>query len=293
MKYLLTQEQINTIIPNEDSEEISIIEKLVKESLQHCDAYDEWLEIFIDNPIPERLYQAPYEIIVSLLELFPKPILSDAITNNWRVITTLNQCFEPKNLECDGAVCLGCWKDIVRACIKMLESPSVSLSDISISAEEHLKNVVRQSDCRDEGQTKESLWKNNVYLYMDSFANLKIKEISHQLLKKGGSHDEAYQDGLVDGIVYIEQLEGIVCFLAGCYEKAKETYFDTHMKVCSNSNPERRELTECEQKEWQKFPIIQGTRIKTIVSEISKLNIPPPDNIEDFFTKFKSIRKQN
>ena len=73
---------------------------------------------------------------------------------------------------------------------------------------------------------------------------------------------------------YIQELEGLVCFLAGCYEKTKETYFDKHMETCSVANPNRRDLTESEQSEWQRFPMIQGLRLQHIISDIAKANKP-------------------
>lgn len=46
----------------------NIISWVVATAENHCDAYDEWLEIFIDNPIPDRLLQAPFEIVNYLFE---------------------------------------------------------------------------------------------------------------------------------------------------------------------------------------------------------------------------------
>lgn len=50
-----------------DSQYSTPIEQIVKEAEQHCDAYDEWLEIFIDDPDPSRILQAPYEVVQELL----------------------------------------------------------------------------------------------------------------------------------------------------------------------------------------------------------------------------------
>ncbi len=44
------------------------IENIVLDSEQHCDAYDEWLESYIDNPDPDRIMQAPYEILHELVK---------------------------------------------------------------------------------------------------------------------------------------------------------------------------------------------------------------------------------
>lgn len=38
------------------------------------------------------------------------------------IISKLKEAFLDKNLECDGIACMGCWKDVVRSAISMLES---------------------------------------------------------------------------------------------------------------------------------------------------------------------------
>lgn len=38
-----------------------------------------------------------------------------------KIIEKLNEAFLPEYRECDGAYCMGCWKDKVREAIKMLE----------------------------------------------------------------------------------------------------------------------------------------------------------------------------
>lgn len=88
---------------------------------------------------------------------------------------------------------------------------------------------------------------------------------------------------------YIQELEGLVCFLAGCYEKAKETYFDNHMATCSVANPNRRDLTEAEQNEWQRFPMIQGSILQHIVSDIAKANKPEPKDIQGLLRRLKAF----
>lgn len=85
---------------------------------------------------------------------------------------------------------------------------------------------------------------------------------------------------------YIQELEGLVCFLARCYEKTKETYFDRHMETCSVANPNRRDLTEAEQSEWQRFPMIQGSRLQHIVSDIAKANKPTPKDVQGLLRRF-------
>jgi hypothetical protein len=85
---------------------------------------------------------------------------------------------------------------------------------------------------------------------------------------------------------YIKELEGLICFLAGCYEKTKETYFDKHLHTCSVANPNRRDLTDAEQSEWQRFPMIQGTRLQNIISAIAKANKPIPIDAQGLLERF-------
>lgn len=85
---------------------------------------------------------------------------------------------------------------------------------------------------------------------------------------------------------YIRELEGLVCFLSGCYEKAKNTYHDKHLETCSRANPNRRDLTECEQNEWQRFPLIQGTKLQHVILDISQSKKPTPENIDGFLKRF-------
>jgi hypothetical protein len=85
---------------------------------------------------------------------------------------------------------------------------------------------------------------------------------------------------------YIKELEGLVCFLAGCYQKTLEVYHETHLKTCSVANPERRELTACEESEYRRFPLIQGFILQRIVSDISKANKPTPKNIQALVSRF-------
>jgi hypothetical protein len=93
-------------------------------------------------------------------------------------------------------------------------------------------------------------------------------------------------DAKLSDAEYIQELEGFVCFLAGCYEKTKETYFDKHMETCSVANPNRRDLTEAEQSEWQRFPMIQGSILQHIVSDIVKANKPNPKDVQGLLRRF-------
>ena len=85
---------------------------------------------------------------------------------------------------------------------------------------------------------------------------------------------------------YIKELEGIICFLAGCYDKTKEIYFDKHMNTCSVSNPNRRDLTDAEQSEWQRFPMIQGMKLQHVISDIAKANKPKPNDVDGVLRRF-------
>lgn len=53
---------------NEDSLESPKIESIVNELPGHCDAYDEWLNVFIESPDQFRLMQAPFELILELIK---------------------------------------------------------------------------------------------------------------------------------------------------------------------------------------------------------------------------------
>lgn len=87
---------------------------------------------------------------------------------------------------------------------------------------------------------------------------------------------------------YIKELEGMLVFLAKCYTKSKETYFDVHLKTCSIANPDRRDLTEHEQNEVTRFPLVQGTVLQNIVDDISKANKPNPKDIKEAMLRFKN-----
>ena len=43
-----------------------LISEFIDECHGNCDAYDEWLQIYIDNPEQSRILQAPYEVIIEL-----------------------------------------------------------------------------------------------------------------------------------------------------------------------------------------------------------------------------------
>lgn len=96
------------------------------------------------------------------------------------------------------------------------------------------------------------------------------------------------KNAIISDSDYIAELESVVCFLAGCYEKTKETYFDKHLHTCSRANPDRRDLTEVEQREWQRFPLIQGSILQGLVSEMAKSNKPNPQRIKSMVKRLTS-----
>jgi hypothetical protein len=104
--------------------------------------------------------------------------------------------------------------------------------------------------------------------------------------KENGNFAKPMLPAVLSDADYIKELEGLICFLAGCYEKTKETYFDKHLHTCSVANPNRRDLTDAEQSEWQRFPMIQGTRLQNIISAIAKANKPTPIDAQGLLERF-------
>ena len=48
------------------------------------------------------------------------------------IMVLLQQSFLPENIECDGAYCMGCWKDVVRETLKKM----VNLTPIELPSYE-------------------------------------------------------------------------------------------------------------------------------------------------------------
>ena len=48
------------------------------------------------------------------------------------IMVLLQQSFLPENIECDGAHCMGCWKDVVRETLKKM----ANLSPIELPSDE-------------------------------------------------------------------------------------------------------------------------------------------------------------
>ena len=58
------------------------------------------------------------------------------------IIDKLNEAFLPQNTECDGGACMGCWKDVIRGAIKMLEEHSANtLVSRSAAFDEFIKET--------------------------------------------------------------------------------------------------------------------------------------------------------
>jgi len=72
---------------------------------------------------------------------------------------------------------------------------------------------------------------------------------------------------------YIKTLESLVCFYASCYEACKNEYQSKYFKICSSSNPDRRELTEQEKGVLMKFPQIQGSKMILATAKLAKYKI--------------------
>ena len=52
------------------------------------------------------------------------------------ILEELQKAFLPKNIECDGAHCIGCWKDVVRTTIQMANS----FTPIQLPSDEEIFN---------------------------------------------------------------------------------------------------------------------------------------------------------
>ena len=87
---------------------------------------------------------------------------------------------------------------------------------------------------------------------------------------------------------YISQLEGLVCFLANVYKKNEEEFHGKHIKTCSVTNSERRDLTEQEKDELSRFSAIQGSKIRWSIDRIARFNIKPNCDISIIEEKIKN-----
>lgn len=67
------------------------------------------------------------------------------------IINELEKAFLPQNIECDGIICTGCWKDNVREALEMLKNlPSIELP----SNEEIVK----------QGNLIRDIWDQTIYM---------------------------------------------------------------------------------------------------------------------------------
>ena len=51
------------------------------------------------------------------------------------LMVLLQQSFLPENIECDGAHCMGCWKDVVRETLKKM----INLTPIELPSDEEIE----------------------------------------------------------------------------------------------------------------------------------------------------------
>ncbi len=69
---------------------------------------------------------------------------------------------------------------------------------------------------------------------------------------------------------YIRHLEHLVFFLAACYQKNEYVFRSKHLETCASDNPERRELTEQEWSEFNRFATVQGFRNRKSIKTLSE-----------------------
>ena len=63
------------------------------------------------------------------------------------LMVLLQQSFLPENIECDGAYCMGCWKDVVRETLKKM----ANLSPIELPSDEEIEKFAQiASSIREE-----------------------------------------------------------------------------------------------------------------------------------------------
>lgn len=91
---------------------------------------------------------------------------------------------------------------------------------------------------------------------------------------------------------YIQELEGLACFLATVYNEVKQVYYDAHLETCSSINPNRRELTDAEMNELLRFPAIQGFRTRQMVDAIAKANKPTPKSVKALLERFTTKKPE-
>ena len=55
-----------------------------------------------------------------------------------QILEELQKAFLPKNIECDGAHCIGCWKDVVRTTMQMANS----FTPIELPNDEEIEEIL-------------------------------------------------------------------------------------------------------------------------------------------------------
>lgn len=87
---------------------------------------------------------------------------------------------------------------------------------------------------------------------------------------------------------YIIGLEFFVHFLSKVYSQCKDTYHDKNLGISSILNPNRRQLTQCEQDEWSKFPLIQGIKLQNYVSSFANTVKRTPIELDEFVKRYNN-----
>lgn len=83
------------------------------------------------------------------------------------IIKKLNECFLPHNVECDGSYCTGCWKDVVREAIKMLDS-SQAMCWVEFDRNKpktHPTEYGKYLICRKDGKIHWETWNGSGWAY--------------------------------------------------------------------------------------------------------------------------------
>lgn len=141
-------------------------------------------QIIIKNNRPVGVKEDGTEILYYTKEELAHPSQSPA---QGEVVSKLKEAFLDKNLECNGAGCIGCWKDVVREAIKMLEQFSPPATK---SAEEVYMGHFSGQEMDDnevELLTKKTL-KEEIISAMEEYKN----QLSPSA--KGGEGDDDWKD---------------------------------------------------------------------------------------------------
>ena len=79
-----------------------------------------------------------------------------------QILEELQKAFLPKNIECDGAHCIGCWKDVVRTTMQMANS----FTPIQLPSDEEIAR-----EASNEYQEQKQSYENSVEMFPIDFGN--------------------------------------------------------------------------------------------------------------------------